>query len=91
MIQQIEDQYDLVLIDAPPVLRLAHSGTVVRLADRVMIVVAHRSDITVAEELQRYLNVVGVPVLGYVYNFAPLRREMLGRSGSSTPGDESAA
>ena len=94
LIRELEEQYDLVLIDAPPVLRLAHSGTVLRLADRVMIVVAHRSDITVAEELRRYLNVVGVPVLGYVYNFAPLRREMLGRSGStnrSDSSDESAA
>ncbi len=84
LISEIEDRFDLVLIDAPPVLRLAHSGTVVRLADRVMIVVAHRSDISVAEELERYLSVLGVPVLGYVYNFAPLRREMLGRSGSNS-------
>ncbi len=83
LLREIEETYDLVLIDAPPVLRLAHSGTVVRLADRVMIVVAHRSDISVSEELQRYLSVVGVPVLGYVYNFAPLRREMLGRGGST--------
>ena len=51
--REIESEYDLVLIDAPPVLRLAHSGTVVRLADRVMIVVAHRSDIDVADELQQ--------------------------------------
>jgi Mrp family chromosome partitioning ATPase/uncharacterized protein involved in exopolysaccharide biosynthesis len=87
LIHEIEDRFDLVLIDAPPVLRLAHSGTVVRLAHRVMIVVAHRSDISVAEELQRYLSVVGVPVLGYVYNFAPLRREMLGRGGSSSRDD----
>jgi len=87
LIHEIEDRFDLVLIDAPPVLRLAHSGTIVRLADRVMIVVAHRSDISVAEELQRYLSVVGVPVLGYVYNFAPLRREMLGRSGSNSRDD----
>jgi len=90
LIHEIEQEYDLVLIDAPPLLRLAHSGTVVRLADRVMIVVAHRSDISVAEELQRYLSIVGVPVLGYVYNFAPLRREMLGRSGSNGR-DETAA
>ena len=90
LIRKIEANHDLVLIDAPPVLRLAHSGTVVRLADRVMIVLAHRSDIAVAEELQRYLSVVGVPVLGYVYNFAPLRREMLGRGGSTNAGDESA-
>ena len=27
-------------------------------------------------------DVVGVPVLGYVYNFAPLRREILSRAGS---------
>ncbi len=91
VVEAIEAEYDLVLIDAPPVLRLAHSGTVVRLADRVMIVVAHRSDIAVADELQGYLSVVGVPVLGYVYNFAPLRREMLGRAGSTGPGDETAA
>jgi Mrp family chromosome partitioning ATPase len=90
LIKQLENEYDLVLIDAPPVLRLAHSGTVVRLADRVMIVVAHRSDISVAEELQHYLSVVGVPVLGYVYNFAPLRREMLGRSGSNSRSESAA-
>ncbi|MCP3995512.1 MAG: AAA family ATPase, partial [bacterium] len=88
IIEEIESEYDLVLIDAPPVLRLAHSGTVVRLADRVMIVVAHRSDIDVAAELQSYLSVVGVPILGYVYNFAPLRREMLARGGSVSTDDE---
>jgi Mrp family chromosome partitioning ATPase/uncharacterized protein involved in exopolysaccharide biosynthesis len=91
LIQRIEAEYDLVLIDAPPVLRLAHSGTVVRLADRVLIVVAHRSDIGVADELGKYLDVVGVPALGYVYNFAPLRREMLGRGGSTNSGSEPAA
>jgi hypothetical protein len=55
-----------------------------------MIVVGHRSDIAVAEELQRYLSVLGVPVLGYVYNFAPLRREMLGRSGSNSRNEPAA-
>lgn len=91
LIRELEDEFDLVLIDAPPVLRLAHSGSVLRLADRVVVVVAHRSDIAMAEELQRYLSVVGVPVLGYVYNFAPLRREMLGRGGSiANAGDDSA-
>lgn len=91
IIKKIESKFDLVLVDAPPVLRLAHSGTVVRLADRVLIVVAHRSDIAVADELRSYLDVVGVPSLGYVYNFAPLRREMLGRGGSMSAGDEPAA
>ncbi len=88
VMSEIEENFDLVLIDAPPLLRLAHSGNVVRQGDRVMIVVAHRGDISVAEELQRYLDVVGVPLLGYVYNLAPLRREMLGRESSASSGDE---
>ena len=82
IMQAIREEFDLVVIDSPPVLRLAHGGSVVRLADRVLVVVAHRSNISVAEELERYLAVVGVPLLGYVYNFAPLRREMLARGGS---------
>ncbi|MDJ0925414.1 MAG: P-loop NTPase [Acidimicrobiia bacterium] len=82
LINDIEESFDLVLIDAPPVLRLAHGSTVVRLGQQVLVVVAHKSDIATAEELQHYLAVVGVPVMGYVYNFAPLRREILGGGGS---------
>lgn len=85
ILKDLEQNFDLVIIDSPPVLRLAHGGSVVRLASRVLVVVAHRSDIGLAEELERYLAVVGVPVLGYVYNFAPLRREMLTRGGSFGP------
>jgi len=81
-LDELEESFDLVLIDAPPVLRLAHGSTVVRLGQRVLVVVPHKGDIGTAEELQQYLAVVGVPVLGYVYNFAPLRREILGRGGS---------
>ncbi len=88
LLQAIETDFDLVIIDAPPVLRLAYSGSVVRLAQRVLVVVAHRSDVATADELQRYLAIVGVPVLGYVYNLAPLRREMLGGGGSSSNSGE---
>ncbi len=84
LIDELEEDYDLVLVDAPPVLRLAHGSTVVRVGQQVLVVVAHKSDISMAEELQQYLAVVGVPVLGYVYNFAPLRRALQGRSGSGT-------
>jgi Mrp family chromosome partitioning ATPase len=83
LIAELESRFDLVLIDAPPVLRLAYSGAVVRLAQRVLVVVAHKSNIAFAQDLERYLSVVGVPVLGYVYNFAPLRRELLNRGGST--------
>ena len=90
IMRSLTEEFDLVVIDSPPVLRLAHGGSVVRLADRVLVVVSHRSNIGLAEELERYLAVVGVPMLGYVYNFAPLRREMLSRGGSvsAPPPDE---
>ena len=74
--------YDLVLIDAPPLLRVAYATTLARLADRAMIVVAHGEDIHSAEELRDQMALVGIPAIGYVYNFAPLRSEMTVSVGS---------
>jgi capsular exopolysaccharide synthesis family protein len=68
--------YDLVLIDAPPVLQVAYATTLVRLADRALIVVSHGQDYHGAEELKRSIDLIGSPMIGYVYNQAPLRREL---------------
>jgi Mrp family chromosome partitioning ATPase/uncharacterized protein involved in exopolysaccharide biosynthesis len=78
----LKKQYDLILIDAPPLLRVAYATTLARLADRVMIVVAHGSDIHIAEELRDQVELVGTPSIGYVYNLAPLRAEMTLSAGS---------
>lgn len=78
----LKKQYDLILIDAPPLLRVAYATTLARLADRVMIVVAHGSDIHIAEELRDQVDLVGTPSIGYVYNLAPLRAEMTLSAGS---------
>jgi Mrp family chromosome partitioning ATPase len=74
--------YDLVLIDSPPLLRVAYAATLARLADRAMIVVAHGEDTHAAKELRDQMELVGIPVIGYVYNFAPLRAEMTVSAGS---------
>jgi Mrp family chromosome partitioning ATPase/capsular polysaccharide biosynthesis protein len=68
--------YDLVLIDAPPVLQVAYATTLVRMADRGLIVVSHGQDYHGAEDLKSSLDMIGTPMIGYVYNQAPLRREM---------------
>lgn len=68
--------YDLVLIDAPPVLQVAYATTLVRLADRALIVVSHGQDYHGAEDLKGSIDMIGTPMIGYVYNQAPLRREM---------------
>ncbi len=47
-----------------------------------MIVIAHGSDIRIAEELRDQVELVGTPSIGYVYNLAPLRAEMTLSAGS---------
>jgi len=82
LFKQISTKYDLVLIDAPPLLRVAYSTTLARLADRAMIVVAHGEDVHAVTELQDQMELVGIPMIGYVYNLAPLRPEMMMSAGS---------
>jgi len=74
--------FDLVLIDAPPLLRVAYSSTLVGLADRGLVVVRHDSDVRAAEELRHQLDLIDTPLVGYVYNEAPLRTEMTYKHGS---------
>jgi tyrosine-protein kinase Etk/Wzc len=76
LLSHLGEIYDLVLIDAPPVLQVAYATTLVRLADRALIVVSHGQDYHGAEDLKRSIDLIGTPVIGYVYNQAPLRREL---------------
>ncbi len=69
--------YDLVLIDTPPLLRVAYSGSILRLADATLVVVGHGASAPNAAELRERLRTIGTPMIGYVYNRAPLRREMI--------------
>nr|MDJ0923838.1 hypothetical protein [Acidimicrobiia bacterium] len=79
----LSHHYDLVLIDAPPVLSVAYSTTLVRLAERVVVVLAHGQDLHGAQDLGHQLDMIGTQVLGYIYNFAPLRAEMTIAVGSA--------
>lgn len=82
---ELGQRYNLILIDGPPLPRVAYSTTLVRLADRALVVVAHGEDIRGTQELRRQLNLIETPVLGYVYNLAPLRPEMALALGSTRP------
>jgi Mrp family chromosome partitioning ATPase len=82
MFEAAARDFDLVIIDAPPLLRVAYTTTIVRLADRVIVVVGHGSDLSLAEEMRHRLALIGTPTLGYVYNQAPLRTEMTLSGGS---------
>ncbi len=82
LFNDVKAKYDLVLVDAPPLLRVAYATPLARLVDRVMVVIAHGSDVQVAEELRDQIDLVGTPAIGYVYNMAPLRAEMTLSAGS---------
>lgn len=76
------EAFDLVLIDAPPLLQVAYTSTLLRHAEAAVVVVPHRGAVTKIEEVADRLQFIGIPALGYVYNRAPLRPEMTGLEGS---------
>lgn len=82
LVAQLAGEYDLVVIDGPPMLQVAYAATLAELADAAVVVTEHRSRYSELVELKNRLDLVGTPVLGYVYNRSPLRREMTMSEGS---------
>lgn len=80
--EQAREQFDLVFVDGPPMLQIAYGATIARLADAIVVVVPHESQASELEELKRRFDFLAVPVIGYVYNKAPLRRIMTETEGS---------
>jgi len=79
LFETVRNQYDLVLIDSPPLLEEAYASTLVGYADRALVVVPHRSPLSLLEDQQDRLTLIGTPLAGYVYNHAPRRPEMAER------------
>ncbi len=81
-LRSVGDAFDLVIIDAPPLLQVAYASTLVRQADACMVIVPHRGAMAELEELADRLQFIDTPVAGYIYNRAPLRAEMTTSEGS---------
>ena len=78
-LDSVRDEYDMVLIDVPPILHIAYADALLRSAGTVVVVVRHRSAAARVKNVGDRLALLGVHPVGYVYNFAPSRQE-LGRS-----------
>lgn len=74
--------YDLIFIDGPPLLQVAYASTLAELADGLVVVVEHGGSYSQLNDLKDRLELLGKPVLGYIYNRSPLRREMTASEGS---------
>jgi Mrp family chromosome partitioning ATPase len=82
LVNLLTREYELVLMDGPPMLQVAYASTLAELAEGALIVAEHRSRHSELIELKGRLELVGTPVLGYIYNRSPLRREMTLSEGS---------
>lgn len=70
-IHEVKGLYDYVLIDTPPVLAVAESAVVCRLADGVVLVAtANRTQKGDLTQAQRALEKVGSRILGVVFRKA---------------------
>ena len=74
--------FDVIIVDTPPLLHVAYASTLVGHADGAIVVIPHGASVSVVGELADRLELVDTPVLGYVYNAAPLRRRFKGTEGS---------
>ena len=81
-LDQIQEFYDLILMDAPPLLTVAYASTLAGMVDKVLVVTRHNGPASALEELQDRLDLIGTPTVGYVYNLAPLRLDISRNEGS---------
>jgi Mrp family chromosome partitioning ATPase len=81
-INDLAADYDMVLIDGPPLMQVAYASTIARVAKTSIMIIPHRASMGEMRELHDRLRFVGSRVLGYVYNRSPVRPEMMEARGS---------
>lgn len=71
LLDAVRDEYDLILVDSPPLPTVGYATTLARLSNGVLIVVSHRTQVSRLEEMNRRLSLIQSRRIGYVYNKAP--------------------
>ncbi len=67
-IDRLREWYDLIIIDVPPLAVDAHGASLARLVDAIMFVVPRGVRMRKVERMRERLDLLNVPVLGYVFN-----------------------
>ncbi len=78
ILRSLEASYDLVLVDMPPLLEVAYSSTLLSHLSAVALLIPYGTRVSAIEELRDRIELTGTPLLGYVFNRAPLRRDLKG-------------
>lgn len=82
ILDRTAEEFDVVFVDSPPLLQVAYASTLANQVDALVVVVSHGTPVREMEDLVGRLQLIETPVLGYIYNRSPLRREMTRREGS---------
>lgn len=69
----LRDQYDVILVDVPPLLNVAYATPLLRLLDGVVIVTRPGAPTQALVQVRERVDFVGVPPLGFIFNRGPLR------------------
>ncbi len=80
----VREAFDVIIVDAPPLLQVAYTSTLASYVDAALVVVAHSGSVGQLEEVGSRLSLIGRDAIGYIYNKSPLRREMTFTEGSMT-------
>ena len=67
-IDRLREWYDLIIIDVPPLAIDAHGASLARIVDAVMFVVPRGVRMRKVERIRERLDLLNLPVLGYVFN-----------------------
>lgn len=78
----IRGEFDLVLIDTPPLLHVAYTSVIARYADAALLLVNHGGAVSELEEVADRLEFIGTQAIGYLYNRSPLRPDQTEIDGS---------
>lgn len=76
LLDQAKSRFDFVLVDGPPLLAAAFATDLLSCAGRAVVVVNHQSPVRPNQELATQIRRSRAQVVGYVYNRAPLRKEL---------------
>lgn len=75
-LRSVRQEYDVIFIDAPPILQVAYTNLLIEYSDRVIVVVPHRSSVGRMEEVVDRLELLQAQPLGYIYTKAPARADL---------------
>jgi non-specific protein-tyrosine kinase len=70
VMQHIRSRADVVIVDSPPLLSVAHATEIAAEVDAIVLVVDVQTDSITLDRVRRRLALVPAPLIGYVVNRA---------------------